>query len=290
MRAAATPVPLDRRRAQPSGRHLRHRRRLSGTFNISTAAALVAAAAGHRSPSTATAPSPRSPVQPMSSKPSASPSASHPDEGAAALAHASLRLPARLQPAPGHESGHAGPPRPRHPDDLSPRRPALQPRRSPRPGHGRLLPAPRPPRRRIHAPARRPPRLRRPRRHQPRTRLGTVHGTGLDELSISGPSHFAEVRGGTVTLWTSRPSSSASLRAPISSLRGGDAAANAASSAPSSPASPAPAATSSCSTPPPSSSPPAPRPDLAAGIDLAARAIDRGAVTGLIAELARRKP
>jgi anthranilate phosphoribosyltransferase len=52
---------------------------------------------------------------------------------------------------------------------------------------------------------------------------GTAEGTGLDEISISGPSQIAEVRNGTVTL-----SSLAPEDVGIESLLGGDAATNAA--------------------------------------------------------------
>ena len=61
-----------------------------------------------------------------------------------------------------------------------------------------------------------------------------VHGDtgspegGLDELSISGPSQLAEVCDGTITLSTLIPEDLGLRRAPIDSLRGGDAATNAA--------------------------------------------------------------
>ncbi len=51
---------------------------------------------------------------------------------------------------------------------------------------------------------------------------------GLDELSISGPSQVAEVRGGTVTHWTLDPEELGLRRAPLVELRGGDARENAA--------------------------------------------------------------
>jgi anthranilate phosphoribosyltransferase len=50
---------------------------------------------------------------------------------------------------------------------------------------------------------------------------------GLDELSISGPSQLAEVRGETITLSTLLPEDLGLHRAPIDSLQGGDAATNA---------------------------------------------------------------
>jgi anthranilate phosphoribosyltransferase len=51
--------------------------------------------------------------------------------------------------------------------------------------------------------------------------------SGLDELSISGPSHLAEVRGTTITLSTIVPEDLGLRRAPIDSLQGGNAARNA---------------------------------------------------------------
>ena len=62
-----------------------------------------------------------------------------------------------------------------------------------------------------------------------------VHGSygdtpekGMDELSISGPSQVAEVRDGAVTHRTITPENLGLSRAPIESLRGGDAHTNAA--------------------------------------------------------------
>ncbi len=56
-----------------------------------------------------------------------------------------------------------------------------------------------------------------------------VHGDGgLDELSISGPSQVAEVRNGTVTLSTLAPEDAGLERASIETLRGGNAETNAA--------------------------------------------------------------
>ena len=67
--------------------------------------------------------------------------------------------------------------------------------------------------------------------------LGTQHalvvhgdaggGEGLDELSISGESQIAEVRGGRVTWWTAMPEDAGLSRAPIGDLAGGDPEANA---------------------------------------------------------------
>jgi anthranilate phosphoribosyltransferase len=50
---------------------------------------------------------------------------------------------------------------------------------------------------------------------------------GVDELSISGPSQIAEVRGGVLTFLEITPEDVGLKSAPISSLRGGDAQANA---------------------------------------------------------------
>jgi anthranilate phosphoribosyltransferase len=66
------------------------------------------------------------------------------------------------------------------------------------------------------------------------TLLGThhamvVHGDGgLDELALSGPSEVAEVRDGRVTQYRVTPEDFGLDRAPLSALAGGDAAANAA--------------------------------------------------------------
>jgi len=122
-----------------------------------------------------------------------------------------------------------------------------------------------------------------------------VHGDtgnpsgGLDELSISGPSQLAEVRGETITLSTILPEDLGLHRAPIDSLQGGDAATNA-------------RILRSIF-----SGEPGPRrdvvllnaaavlvtadlaPDLRSGLTLAAKTIDSGAVTALVANLAGSK-
>ena len=116
---------------------------------------------------------------------------------------------------------------------------------------------------------------------------------GMDELSLSGPTHFAEVRGSEIFLGQLTPGQVGLRPAPIESLRGGDAAANAAILRAV------------------FSGEPGPRRDVVllnaaavliaaglvsalasdrheafrAGIDLAARTIDSGAVTRLIANL-----
>jgi anthranilate phosphoribosyltransferase len=124
-----------------------------------------------------------------------------------------------------------------------------------------------------------------------------VHGTaeapdgttrGLDEISISGPTHIAEVRNGIVTLSTLTPEDAGLIRAPMESLAGGDAATNAA------------ILTAIFS------GEPGPRrdivllnaaavlvaadltPDIPSGVALAARTIDSGAVTELVKALARK--
>ncbi|HEY5381402.1 MAG TPA: anthranilate phosphoribosyltransferase [Acidobacteriaceae bacterium] len=55
-----------------------------------------------------------------------------------------------------------------------------------------------------------------------------VHGDGgLDEIALSGPTEVAEVRNGKVTQYTIAPEEFGLQRAPLSALEGGDAAANA---------------------------------------------------------------
>ena len=51
--------------------------------------------------------------------------------------------------------------------------------------------------------------------------------SGIDEFSISGPSHYAEVHNGIVTQHTITPEELGLTRAPIESLQGGDAQTNA---------------------------------------------------------------
>jgi anthranilate phosphoribosyltransferase len=122
---------------------------------------------------------------------------------------------------------------------------------------------------------------------------GTAEGTdgtvrGLDEISISGPTHLAEVRNGVVTLSTLTPEDVGLGRAPIETLAGGDSRENAG------------ILTAIFS------GEPGPRreivllnaaavlvaadlaPDLTTGIALAAHTIDSGTVTKLVATLAGR--
>jgi anthranilate phosphoribosyltransferase len=117
-------------------------------------------------------------------------------------------------------------------------------------------------------------------------RTGDASGqSGLDEFSISGPSHFAEVHNGIVTLSTITPENVGLTRAPIDTLQGGDARTNAAILTA--------IFAGECS----------PRrdiillnaaavlvtadlaPDLPTGIALAAKTIDSGAVTELVNQL-----
>ena len=66
------------------------------------------------------------------------------------------------------------------------------------------------------------------------TLLGAKHAmvvcgeNGMDELSLSGPSHVAEVRDGSVREYVVMPEEFGLQSAPMSALEGGDAAANAA--------------------------------------------------------------
>ncbi len=110
---------------------------------------------------------------------------------------------------------------------------------------------------------------------------------GLDEFSISGPSHIAEVHNGIVTLSTLNPEDLGLTRAPIETLRGGDARTNAQilTAIFSGERSPrrdivllnaaAVLVTADLA------------PDLPTGFALAAKAIDTGAVTGLVAQLSK---
>lgn len=61
------------------------------------------------------------------------------------------------------------------------------------------------------------------------TRAMVVHGCdGLDEITITGPTLVAEVREGRVTEYTIAPEDAGIARAPLDSIRGGDARTNAA--------------------------------------------------------------
>jgi anthranilate phosphoribosyltransferase len=110
--------------------------------------------------------------------------------------------------------------------------------------------------------------------------------TGLDEFSISGPSHVAEVHNGIVTLSTITPEDVGLTRAPIETLKGGDARTNAAilTAIFAGERSPrrdivllnaaAVLVTADLA------------PDLPTGIALAAKTVDSGAVTALVTALA----
>ncbi len=113
-----------------------------------------------------------------------------------------------------------------------------------------------------------------------------VHGDGgLDELALSGPSEIAEVRNGIITQYTITPESFGLKRAPLSALAGGKASENALILQSIFSGSPGPArdvvllntaavlVVSGLAN------------DLRAGITLAAHTIDSGAVTHLIEAL-----
>jgi anthranilate phosphoribosyltransferase len=124
-----------------------------------------------------------------------------------------------------------------------------------------------------------------------------VHGTasgpdgttrGLDEISISGPTDVAEVLNGVVMLFTLTPEDAGLTRAPLEALAGGDAATNAKILTAIFAGEPGPrrnivllnaaavlvAADLAA--------------DIAAGVKLAARTIDSGAVTELVGSLSRK--
>ena len=125
-----------------------------------------------------------------------------------------------------------------------------------------------------------------------------VHGTakfsdgsvqGLDEISISGPTHIAEVHNGTVSLSTITPEDAGLTRAPMEAIIGGDAETNAAILVEIFSGAPGPrrdivllnaAAVLVAANL---------APNIPAGVGLAARTIDTGAVTNLIARLRRKE-
>jgi anthranilate phosphoribosyltransferase len=110
---------------------------------------------------------------------------------------------------------------------------------------------------------------------------------GMDEFSISGPSHFAEVHNGIVVQSTITPEDVGLTRAPIETLQGGDAGTNAQIltaifSGEKGPRrdivllnAAAVLVTADLA------------PDLLTGIALAAKAIDTGAVTTLVSQLSK---
>jgi anthranilate phosphoribosyltransferase len=127
-----------------------------------------------------------------------------------------------------------------------------------------------------------------------------VHGSagqgavrGLDELSISGPTQLAEVYGGAVSFGTLTPEQVGLKTAPIASLRGGDAAANAQILRAIFAGEPGPrrdvvllnAAAVLITAGAVPAAPNFRHEAFRAAIDLAAHTIDSGAVTGLVAAL-----
>jgi anthranilate phosphoribosyltransferase len=114
------------------------------------------------------------------------------------------------------------------------------------------------------------------------------HTRGLDEISISGPTHLAEVRNGHVTLSTFTPEDAGLRRAPLESLTGGDAQTNAAILTAIFRGEPGPRrdivllnaaavlVTANLA------------PDIPTGTTLAARTIDSGAVTNLITAITQQ--
>ncbi len=125
-----------------------------------------------------------------------------------------------------------------------------------------------------------------------------ANGAGIDELSISGPTQLAEVRGDTVTFSHLSPEQVGLSSAPIDSLSGGDAATNAAILREIFDGEPGPrrnvvllnaAAVLIAAGIVPSSTPDS-HDAFRDGIQLAANAIDSGAVTALVAALARTEP
>ncbi len=119
---------------------------------------------------------------------------------------------------------------------------------------------------------------------------------GMDELSISGPSHVAEVRGGQVTLSTLTPEELGLSTAPIDELRGGDAAENAAILRAVFSGAPGPcrdvvllnAAAALVAADATGSEADGLLPSLRSGMAAAAQAIDTGAVTELLHKLSSR--
>jgi anthranilate phosphoribosyltransferase len=115
---------------------------------------------------------------------------------------------------------------------------------------------------------------------------GGACGQGIDEFSISGLSHLAEVHNGIITLSTITPEDIGLTRASIDSLQGGDASTNAhiLTAIFSGERSPrrdivllnaaAVLVTADLA------------PDLPTGIALAAKTVDSGAVTALVSALA----
>jgi anthranilate phosphoribosyltransferase len=121
---------------------------------------------------------------------------------------------------------------------------------------------------------------------------------GMDEASISGPTRIAEVRDGFITFSQLTPERAGLTAAPIEALRGGDAAANAAILKSIFAGEPGPrrevvllnAALVLITAGFVSPNPKDPYAEIRTGIQLAARTIDSGAVTALIAALSVTEP
>jgi len=121
--------------------------------------------------------------------------------------------------------------------------------------------------------------------------LGTRHafvvagGDGLDEVSLSAPTTVSEVRDGAVVSYELTPESLGFEAAPVSALRGGDAAANAAILRDVLGGSPGPRRDIILLNAAPAIVAGGGAPDLQAGIALARQSIDSGAALGKLNEL-----
>jgi anthranilate phosphoribosyltransferase len=122
----------------------------------------------------------------------------------------------------------------------------------------------------------------------------SANGVGIDEISISGPTQLAEVRGDAVTFSRLTPEQVGLASAPIHTQRGGDVATNAAILRAIFAGEPGPrrdvvllnaAAVLIAADVVPSSTPQSHQ-AFRAAIAIAARAIDSGSVTALVAALA----
>lgn len=126
---------------------------------------------------------------------------------------------------------------------------------------------------------------------------GGARGVGLDELSISGPSHLAEVRGESVAFLELTPEQVGLTTAPLESLRGGDAFVNAQIlrgifAGEQGPRRDVVLLNAAAVLITAGAVPPTPDryAQFRAAIAIAAHAIDSGAVTRLVADLARMEP
>ena len=160
-----------------------------------------------RSPSTATARSPRASARPTSSRPAASRSTSIPPRPADP-GRGRARLPLRALVPPRHEGARHGPARARHPDDLQRARTAREPR-------GRVAAGDR----RRTAGARPAPRRCARRARARSARSSFTREIGLDELVPGVPAFGVEVRerlDAALAATTRRRSRSARSRSPSS--------------------------------------------------------------------------